>query len=269
MGSDGGEVYGNKRAIMESLTISIVTYNNQDEILGVLQSISDSVLQSKVTVNIVDNNSTDNTVNLVRDKFPDYVVLEMAKNLGYGAGHNQAIRHVKSTYHAIINPDITFEKNVLAKLITYMNNNPDVVLCGPKILNIDGTEQYLPKKQPKLKYLIGGFLETKGSVFKRWRTEYTLSDIEITEPIEIDFCSGCFMFARTSALQRCNGFDERYFMYFEDGDLTRELKEYGKTVFNPFVEVVHEWKRENKALKGRMLQIFSMLKYFRKWGFHD
>ena len=74
------------------------------------------------------------------------------------------------------------------------------------------------------------------------------------------------MFCRTSALKNCNGFDERYFMYGEDADLTRELQKIGKTMYVPQIEVTHEWKRENRSLKGRLRQVTSMTKYFFKWG---
>jgi GT2 family glycosyltransferase len=250
---------------MIQVSASIVTFNNAKEINGVLSSLIASSISREIEIYIVDNNSSDDTLQKVQQSFPDCKVLSQTKNLGYGSGHNQAIELIQSEYHAVINPDITFSANTISNLVAFMENHPDIVLCSPKILNTDGTEQYLPKLRPSLKYLLGGFLENKGRMFKRWRQEFTLADVEINEPLEIDFCSGCFMFFRTKALKKCGGFDDRYFMYFEDADLTREIQRYGKTLYNPDITVTHKWKRENRTLKGLSRQITSMFKYFLKW----
>jgi hypothetical protein len=253
---------------MNKVSASIVTYNNSNEIEGVLSSFHTSSYRPSIEVFIVDNNSSDDTLQRVRQSFPDYKILSLSSNLGYGAGHNQAIKVVESEYHVIVNPDITFAEGIIDKLVSFMEVNPDIVLCSPKILNIDGTVQHLPKRKPSLKYLLGGFLENKGSIFKQWRQEFTLANVKINIPIEIDFCSGCFMFFRTEALKKCGGFDDRYFMYFEDADLTREIQKFGKTVYNPDIEVVHEWKRDNRTFKGLLRQVSSMCKYFYKWNLH-
>lgn len=250
---------------MLNVSASIVTYNSADEINGVLTSIIASSNIPAVGIYVVDNNSSDGTCKQVQQLFPNCRIIGLSKNLGYGRGHNQAIQIVKSKYHAVINPDITFSTETISDLVSFMEDHPDIALCSPKILNTDGTEQHLPKRRPSLKYLLGGFLEKHGKVFKQWRREFTLADVKINEPTEIDFCSGCFMFFRTEALKKCGGFDDRYFMYFEDADLTREIQRYGKTVYNPNIEVTHGWKRENRTFKGFSRQIISMFKYFFKW----
>lgn len=262
-----GELLTNWDFKMVKISASIVTFNNAKEINGVLSSLIASSCRPGIETYIVDNNSSDGTLQKVQQSFPDCKVLSLKRNLGYGSGHNQAIELIQSEYHAVINPDITFSANTISDLVAFMENHPDIVLCSPKVLNTDGTEQYLPKLRPSLKYLLGGFLESKGRMFARWRQEFTLSNVEIKDPLEIDFCSGCFMFFRTSALKECGGFDDRYFMYFEDADLTREIQRYGKTVYNPNIEVTHEWKRENRTIKGLSRQINSMFKYFLKWNF--
>lgn len=253
---------------MKKVSVSIVTYNNQNEIEGVLRSLFETTLSSfLLEVNILDNNSSDNTVLIVSSKFPNCKIFKINKNLGYGAGHNQIIKNIDSDYHIIVNPDITFRPDTISKLIDYMDTNSDVVVCSPKVLNKDGSPQFLPKKRPTIKFLLGGPFENKGKIFKKWRDEFTFVDKILTTPVPIDFCTGCFMFCNTSALKKCKGFDERYFMYFEDADLTREMQKYGKTMYNPNIEVFHEWKRENQKLNGRLMQISSMIKYFLKWGF--
>ena len=245
------------------ITASIVTYNNSKEIINVLTSISKTILNLE-NVYVVDNNSIDNTVDIVEKEFPSVNIIKSKINLGYGKGHNEAIKIIESDYHIIINPDIILEPNSISKMVEYMESNANTVILTPKVLNVDGSEQFLPKRLPRYKYLIGGRLPFKFA--KKWRREYTMQDDKIENPIKIDFCTGCFMFCRTKALKAVNGFDDRYFMYFEDVDLTREMQKVGNTVFVPSISVTHIWKRESKKNRKLLkIHIQSMRKYFKKW----
>lgn len=151
-------------------------------------------------------------------------------------------------------------------MAAYMESHKDVVVMTPKIFNTDGTEQFVPKKRPKFKYIFAGRFENKFKRCYKLRSEYTLRDVSVTEPTEIDCCSGCFMFCRTSALLRVGGFDERYFLYFEDADLTRELQKYGKAMYVPDCSVTHAWHRDvTRSNKARKIALRSMFSYFGKW----
>ncbi len=251
------------------VSASIVTYNSADEIENVLDSLYKSNLDEiNLEVCVVDNNSADNTVAVIKEKYPDVILIENKENAGFGAAHNVAINKADSKYHIIVNPDIVFLKNTVRDCVRYMNGNQDTVITTPKILNDDEdrTEQFLPKRYPKIKYLVGGIFEKKSKRCKKWRREYTMRDNKSNEPREIDFCTGCFMFCRTEALKKVGGFDEKYFLYFEDADLTRKMKQLGKTMFVPSIEVIHGWQRENhKNMKAARTMIKSYGVYFRKW----
>lgn len=248
------------------ISASIVTYNSQSDILNILESLNQCKLESEIDIYVVDNASSDKTVDIVKQNYPEVSVIELPKNIGFGAGHNIVINMVESDYHIIVNPDIFVHEGSIADLSTYMDNNPNIAIASPKIMNTDGTEQYLPKRYPKMKYFLGGRFEKYGKLFKKWRAEYTRCNENISQPTEIDFCTGCFMFCRTSSLKSVGGFDERYFLHFEDADLTREMKKVGKTMFVPYIIVTHEWKRENgKAGKVFRIALKSMYKYLRKW----
>lgn len=250
------------------VSISIVTYNSADEIEGVLDSLAKSNLSDvDLKVYVVDNNSTDNTVAVVKERYPEVVLIENGKNLGFGAAHNVAIKMVDSEYHIIVNPDITFMKNTIRDCVKYMEENRGVVLLAPKVMNTDKTEQFLPKKYPKIKYLVGGFFENKSKKCKKWRSEYTMQDRKNDEPCKTDFCTGCFMFCRTKTLKKVEGFDERYFLHFEDADLTRKMQKVGKTMFVPAIHVIHKWKRDNHGNKKILfITLKSMLIYYKKWN---
>ena len=247
------------------VTASIVTYNSSNEIATVLESLLQANI-SNLEIYVVDNASTDGTCEIVTSQFPQIQLIAAEENLGFGGGHNLALDRVESDYHIFINPDITVDKGEIEKMISYMEEHSDTVILTPRVLNTDGTEQFLPKRTPKFKYLFGGRLENKLKAARRWRSEYTMREECITEPIQVDFCTGCFMFCRTAALKSVGGFDDRYFLYFEDADLTREMQKLGKTMYVPHVSVTHEWKRENgKISKGFFIALHSMFKYFWKW----
>ena len=144
-----------------NISISIVTYNSANEINGVLSSLKQSDLSGvSVKVYVVDNDSTDNTVSIIKEKYPEVIVIENKQNMGFGAAHNVAINKASSKYHIIVNPDITFLNNTILGCVSYMEKNPDTLILTPRTLNDnkERSEQFLPKRRPKIKYLIGGVL---------------------------------------------------------------------------------------------------------------
>lgn len=247
-----------------TVTASVVTYNSSDEINTVLESLTKYIEEQNIYV--IDNNSKDGTIEAVA-KYRSVKLIRNEKNLGFGAAHNQAINRVSSRYHIIVNPDIKVNGETIEALTIFMEANKDVVCCTPRILNPDGTEQYLPRKLPNFKYLISGALEEKVALGKKWRDEYTRKNETFLSPTDIEICTGCFMFIRTDVLKKIGGFDERYFLHFEDIDLSRKLSAYGRIVFYPMVSITHKWHRDNLNDKHiRIIAKKSMIKYFLKWG---
>ena len=254
----------------KKITASIVTYNSADEIDILMESLQDSKQFDQMTVYIIDNASCDGTVTLIKEKYPWARIIESQENLGFGRGHNLAIKNVHSKYHIIVNPDISVEFDTIAKAIDYLEQNPDVVVMTPFVMNVDGSQQFLPKRNPSIKYMIGGMFENTFRFCKKLRQEYTRQNENISEPTEVEFCTGAFMVTRTAALQKVGGFDERYFLHFEDADLTRELRKEGHAIYNPDIRVIHKWHRENKRInKSFWVALKSMFIYMRKWRGRD
>lgn len=241
----------------------IVTYNSSDDIEACAGSILACTQGVDFKLYISDNSSSDDTLDKVRRLFPGAVIVQSRTNAGFGAGHNAVLPMLDSKYHAIINPDITLDRDVISELTDYMEAHPEVGIITPKILNEDGTEQYLPKRRPTFKYLLSGRVPFMKSV----RREYCRAGEVLDEPAEIDFCTGCFMLIRTELFKSVGGFDERYFMYFEDADLTLKVKQTHKAVFYPGTCAYHKWHRtSSKSIKFLFIQIQSMFKFFGKWG---
>ena len=250
----------------KNISASIVTYNSKDEIDEVLQSIENNECFNNINLFVVDNHSLDGTSEYIKENYPWVNVITNNENLGFGKAHNIVIKNVKSEIHLIINPDIIVHGGCIKDALDYMNNNPEVAVMCPRVFNVDGTEQFLPKRNPSLKYMVGGLFDTKLKLCKRIRDEYTMKDEGISSPIEVEFCTGAFMITRTSMLQNVGGFDERYFLHFEDADLTRELIKEGRAIYNPNLEVTHKWHRDNKKLnKSFFVALKSLFIYMTKW----
>lgn len=241
----------------------IVTYNNEDTIDKCIGSIIKNTEGVNFKLFVSDNGSQDCTLDIVKNNYPEVVILENSKNGGFGYGHNQVLPFLTSKYHFIINPDIFIDRDVLTEMVAYLESHDKAAMITPKILNIDGTEQFLPKRNPTFRFLV----LSKFKPYKKYRKLYTRELEQLSKATNVDFCTGCFFGIRTELLKKMDGFDSRYFMYFEDADLSRQVRKKADIIFYPTTFVFHEWKRENtRKIKGVMRWGISMIKYFNKWG---
>ena len=255
---------------MYDITASIVLYNNdKSEVKKAINSFLNTNL--KVKLYLVDNSPSDN-LKVLRELDKNRVeYLFNNKNLGFGKAHNIVIKKVidKSKYHIVLNPDIWFEKGNLEKMYNYMEQHPEIGQLMPKILNPDGSIQYLCKRLPTpfdlfIRRFIPSFLKP---IFKKRIDWYEFKDVGYDNILEVPALSGCFMFLRTKVLKEIGGFDERFFMYLEDYDLCRRIGEKYKTVYYPEAEVYHGYaKHSYKNKKLLFIHVISAVKYFNKWG---
>jgi GT2 family glycosyltransferase len=191
------------------------------------------------------------------------------KNSGYGMAHNIALRESienKTPFHLVVNPDISFDPAILANMIDFLNKQLEIGLLMPKVLYPDGEIQYLCKLIPTpLDLIFRRFFPTSWTKKRRDRFEMRASGYN--KIMDVPYLSGCFMLLRTEALKEVGLFDERFFMYPEDIDLTRRIHGKFRTVFYPEVSVVHQ-HAHSSYLNLRMLMIhtLNMIKYFNKWG---
>lgn len=249
---------------MHDLSVSIVTYNSEGELPFILDSLK-GTREIDFTVTVIDNHSTDGSVSAVEASGLDCKLIRSKENVGYGAANNIAIRDSDARYHLMTNPDIRFDPRFLRACVDFMDENPDVAILTPKMLSPDGSEQYTPKRRPTVPRLLAGFAENRTGKLTRLRSEYTLRGQKIDAPTPIDFCAGCFMFCRASMLKACGGFDERFFLYFEDADLTLRMQRLGRTLYHPGLVITHVWKRDNQKLKGLRHELNSMARFLWKW----
>ena len=246
------------------VTGSIVTYNNISTLAKTLETLFGETKDIDFKLYVLDNGSSDGTPEYIEKNYPDVTVIRSGKNVGFGAGHNIIINQVESKYHAVINPDIVLTQNAVKKMADYMDGNPEIGLLSPRICFPDGRDQILGKRNPHLKYLVASRL--RGDEPSKLLKEYAMLDCDLSKPTEIENATGCFMFIRTDVLKSIGGFDDGFFMYFEDADLARRINEVSKCVYYPDAVVNHVWGRDSKRnFKLMLVHINSMLRYFRKW----
>jgi GT2 family glycosyltransferase len=248
------------------IVASIVIYKTQ---FKVLQELLDCIFSSAIDrVCIVDNSPVD----LISSSLVNISSLEYIHghgNVGYGAAHNIAIRksiELGASYHVVINPDIVFNDHVIEELTKYMDSNADVGQLMPKVFYPDGELQYLCKLIPTpMDLIFKRFLPSK--LTEKRLHKFQLRFTKYDKIMNIPYLSGCFMFFRVSALKDIGLFDERFFMYPEDIDITRRMHEKYKTIFYPHVSIIHAHAAESKT-NSKMLKIHivNMVKYFNKWG---
>lgn len=253
-----------------NISFCTVTYNSEKEISQLIQNIESlSEGAFSVDVFIVDNGSQDGTIDIVRhcaNLYSNLVLIQPKENKGFGAGNNAVLKLIQSDYHVLINPDVRVQSPaVIQGLIDYMDQHQDVGLLSPKILNVDGTVQKLFRHNPTVLDMAIRFISP--NLLKKRQDWYVHAETGYTQQGIIEQASGAFMFFRTSTFKEIAGFDERYFMYMEDADITRKINNVSKAVFFPEVSVTHKWHRQNHSnLKFIGYNIRSMAQYFNKWG---
>ncbi len=248
------------------ITASIVTYKTSDQHLStVLTCLLDTPV---VTIYIVDNSPTNDLVRYasLSDKI---VYLHGQGNVGFGAAHNIAIKRAMlqgATHHLVLNSDIVFGREVVSRIVEYMTAHPDVAQVMPKIILPSGETQRASNLIPTPFDLI--FKRFLPKALTRSRMEqFQLLFTGYTQTMNVPYLTGCFLCFKVEALERVGLFDERFFMYPEDIDITRRMHREYRTMFYPEVQIVHEHAAESRK-NWRMLwiHITNMVKYFNKWG---
>ncbi len=251
---------------MEKINASIVVYKTD---LNVLQRAVESFFGSTLTgkITIIDNSPADTLRDVCTSWGAKYIF--SAKNLGYGSAHNIALKESldHSQYHLVLNPDVYFTSDTLGKLFRFMEENPQAGLTMPKVKYPTGEVQHVCKLLPTPFNLAGRRFFPKSRFHQRMNDVYELRESGYNKVMNVPFLSGCFMFFRTSALREVGLFDERFFLYAEDTDLSRRMHLQFETLFCPWAEIVHVHARGSyKNFAHTFYNLKSVSQYFTKWG---
>ena len=252
------------------ITCSIVLFKNNPTI--VRRTIEDFLAtELNARLFLIDNSPTPELRDLVSSERIVYIFND--NNIGFGAAHNIAIRKViegrEAAYHLVLNPDVSFSKGTIEYLLDRMEADKSIGLGIPGVLNFEGEQQYVCKMLPRPSDLILRRLNSRFLLFlfKERLEAYELRHRDHSLQMEAPSISGCFMFLRVESLKQVGLFDERFFMYMEDIDLSRRIYQVFKNVYFPEIKIYHGHARESYK-NPRLLKIhaISAFKYFNKWG---
>ena len=206
-------------------SVIIVSYNTAHLTLQCLESLQ--VASGEKEILVVDNASTDESVAAIREKFPSVTLIANSQNRGFGPANNQALKISRGHHVVFLNPDTVVRKDALQKAVAYMETHPDIGLAGARILNPDGS------LQPSVSYRYPGEKYSRGETAGL--------------PGEIACVLGAFMIARRPLIDELGGFDEDFFLYGEDEDLSWRIREKGFSIgYIEDAEVFH-WGGQSQA----------------------
>ncbi|KVS08898.1 glycosyltransferase family 2 protein [Burkholderia multivorans] len=264
------------------LSVSIVVYRpDLDRLTRTLASLERAceklwsrTSREAVALYLVDNGglpSFDEAVSRARGRGISCCVISGQGNVGFGRGHNLALRQVTSQYHLVLNPDIDLDENALIRGFDFLERHRNMGLLSPWIGDAQGQQQFLCRRYPSLVDLfVRGFLPVGlHGWFKDRLAHYEMRDVINDREVlwEPPIVSGCFMMFRTEVLKKLGGFDPRYFLYFEDYDLSLRAHEVADVAYVPSVRVIHHGGGASR--KGfthiRMFAV-SAFKFFNRFG---
>ncbi|WP_299054218.1 glycosyltransferase family 2 protein [uncultured Polaribacter sp.] len=244
------------------VTATIVLYR---EDYAPLKKTIDSFLNTPISKKLflIDNSPNQDLKNSFIHSEIEYIFV--GNNIGFGKAHNLVLNKINSHYHLILNPDVSFNANVIPALIQKFNSSLDIAFITPKVTYQNKQLQYVSRKHPTFLDLLNRKVKFSKNQIKK--NEYQDKDLE--KEFFPDFIQGCFMFFKTKEFKQLQGFDERYFLYMEDADICRKVEKSGKKIlYYPTETVIHQHQQgSSKSIKLFFTHAASAIKYFLKWGF--
>ncbi len=247
---------------MGSMAVCIVNHNTCDLLRDCLRSV---VAEHPDRVVVVDNDSRDGSVAMMEAEFPLTTIITLGGNPGYGAALNRAVQSCHSDYVLLLNSDTVVKAGALATMAEFLDAPPVTALAGPRILNLDGSFQpscfHFPTPLHMFLYLSGLYRLIQGaSVLRR----YSLRSISGGIARRVPWVLGAALAVRRAEFEHAGGFDESFFMYFEEVDLCYRLSEGGQKIhFVPAAEVIHVGGASTRQQAAAMqLQYFASLQHF-------
>lgn len=258
-----------------SVTAIILNYRTPLLAVKSVQALRTQTIAEQIEIIVVDNHSDDDSIGTLRVRLkglPNVRIVETPKNLGFGRGNDRGIAHAKGDYLLIINPDNELERSSLERMVAVMEQDPSIGIVAPKLIHEDGTIRDSVRSFPRLLDVIAKRTPLR-NLFPGHLKEYLQSDQDPDRKRTVDWAVGACLLMRREFFQELGGFDQRFFLFFEDIDLCRRCWVAGKRVlYLPEASATDGKKRlsEGGALSllrhpaGRA-HLRSALQYFWKW----
>jgi len=252
------------------LSIIIVSWNVRDLLAACLRSIQARPARAlAVEVIVVDSASNDDTPQMVRDQFPDVVLMAQSENIGFTRGNNLGMAVAKGRHLLLLNPDTEVIADALEQMTAHLDAHPQVGIVGPHTLNTDGSTQSTRRRFPTLATALFESTWLQGlaprSVLERY---YVVDATDDAEAVEVDWVQGSALMARRAVYQQIGGLDEGYVMYSEEMDWCRRAKDAGWGIaYLGGARITHHGGKSSEQVTARRHIHFqqSKLRYFRKY----
>lgn len=253
------------------LSVITVTWNSADLIRKQIKSVKTGCKNISFEEIIVDNSSTDKTTEIIAGEFPEVKLIKNDKNRGFAFPNNQAAKLAQGEFLLFLNPDMLVEEGSLDTMVAWMKARPDVGVASCKLLDEHGNLNTgaLPRRFPTIWDQMAIVLKLP-HLFPGIVSNYLFKDFNPNLEQEVDSVRGSFMIMRRTVYEKLGwAFDPRYFIWFEDVDLCREVKKMGlKVMYTPVISCVdyvgQSFKKLNFFWKQKQF-IKSMAQYFWKW----
>lgn len=237
------------------VSIIIVNWNTRDILRDCLQSVFEQTKDISFEVIVIDNASSDDSVQMIKSEFPRVVLIENKENRGFATANNQGIQIAKGRYVLLLNSDTVVLDGAIQKTLTFADHHPDTAVVGCKVLNPDRSLQPTCFMYPSLLNLVLSStylykLFPRSRRFGRERmTWWDRNDIR-----EVEVITGCFMLVRKEAIVQIGMMDESFFMYAEETDWCYRFKKAGwKLLFTPDAQIMHLGGQSSKSVRPKMI----------------
>jgi hypothetical protein len=251
------------------LSIIIVSWNSEKDISACLSSIEKAKQNLNAEVFVVDNSSSDGTVGIVESNFHGVNMIKNSNNAGFAKANNQAISISKGEYVLILNPDTILNENSLTDSIEYMKQNSEIGVLGCAIHNPDGSQQFSVRKFPTLVSQILVLCKLHNFFPNLWPIKkYFALNFDYTKDQVVDQVMGAFMLISRSCLNKVGLLDENFWIWFEDVDYCKRVKNAGlQVVYSPKMSIIHNQSQSFArlfAVKEQKIFNKSLLYYMKK-----
>lgn len=243
------------------VSVIIVNYNVKYFLEVCLHSVSRAIGHVDGEIIVVDNNSSDDSCRMIREKFPTVVLIENKDNKGFSKANNQGVVIAKGEYILFLNPDTVMPEDFLSKTVAYMDAHPEAGALGPRL--IDGKGTFAPDSKKSFPTLSVAIFKTTGinKIFSKspYFNKYYAVHVKEHETAEVEVLSGCCMLVRRKAMDEAGGaFDEDYFMYCEDVDLSYRIQKSGhKNIYYPEATLIHYKGESTRKATLSYVRIFN------------
>ncbi len=249
---------------MTKISIIIVSWNTSELLRQCLASLAENAPTVDFDVWVVDNASTDESARMVREEFPEVILIENDQNVGFARANNQALQKSSSEYVLLLNPDTVIKPGSIDRLLAFLENNRDHGGAGPRVLNPDGSLQLSCYPQPTLSREFWRLFHLDAV----WPYGvYDMSRWDQDEDRDVDVLMGACLMARRAVLEQVGLFDETYFVFSEEVDLCHRIRAAGKALsWVPAAEIIHYGGQSTQQAAPEMfLNLYKgKLFYFRK-----